>query len=258
MAGKSHGKSRLKTPWDSEEKLTPAQAFLQRHYQERYVARHPKLNETGESELINSYVPVCCPYCSSEQIKKRGFNVNGVQRYSCCLCSQRFLPTTNTIFDNRKIPISEWMEYYLNLFRYVSINADSWNNKSAFSTSRYWLEKVFMTLEGYQQNIVLSGMVWLDETFYPVIASHIERKEDGTKYRGLSHNQICIGVATDKENIVCFVEGTGKPSQRKTYDAFYNHIAEGSTLMHNKEHTKNLFHHWDLKANPFPPKTLKD
>jgi hypothetical protein len=101
-------------------------------------------------------------------------------------------------------------------------------------------------------------MVWLDETYYPVIDSHIERKEDGTKYRGLSHNQICIGVATDKENIVCFVEGTGKPSQRKTYDAFYNHIAEGSTLMHDNEGThKKLVSSLGLKSQSFSSKDLK-
>jgi hypothetical protein len=127
------------------------------------------------------------------------------------------------------------MEYCLNLFRYVSINADSWNNKNAFSTSRYWLEKLFMTLEDYQHSIVLSGMVWLDETYYPVIATDIARKEDGSKYRGLSHNQICIGAATDKENAICVVEGTGKTSQRKTYDAFSTHIAAGSILVHDEE-----------------------
>jgi len=157
MAGKSHGKSRRKTPWDEEEELTPTQRFLQIHYRERYMARHPKLSETGEAELINSFVPTYCPYCSSEQFRKRGFTANGVQRYSCS-CGQTFLPTTNTIFDSRKIAISEWMEYCLNLFRYVSINADSWNNKNAFSTSRYWLEKLFMTLADYQQDIVYQ--VW--------------------------------------------------------------------------------------------------
>jgi len=257
LAGKSQGKSRRKTPWDVEEDLTPTQEFLQTHYRERYMARHPKLIETGEAELINSFVPTHCPYCGSERFSKRGFTANGIQRYFCS-CSQRFLPTTKTIFDSRKIPISEWTEYCLNLFRYVSINADSWNNKNAFSTSRYWLEKLFKTLEDYQQSTILSGMVWLDETYYPVIISQLDRKEDGSKFRGLSHNQICIGAATDKENIVCFVEGVGKPSQRKTFDAFYNHIAPGSTLVHDKETThKKLVSSLRLKSQEYLAKDLK-
>ena len=254
---KSHEKSRRKTPWDAEDNLTPTQKFLRTHYQERYMARHPKLSETGESELINSFVPAHCPHCKSVQFVKKGLTANGVQRYLCS-CKQTFLPTTNTIFDNHKIAISEWMEYCLNLFRYVSINADSWNNKNAFSTSRYWLEKLFMTLENYQHSIVLSGMVWLDETYYPVINAHIDRKEDGSKYRGLSHNQICIGAATDKENIVCFVEGTGKPSQRKTFDAFSAHIATGATLVHDRESThKKLVSMLRLTSQTHLSKNLK-
>ncbi len=236
MAGKSHGKSRRKTPWDGKTELTPTQEFLRTHYKKHYEARHPKLSTTGEAEMINSFVPVRCPYRGSERFNKRGLTTNGIQRYRCS-CGQTFVPTTHTIFDGRKISVSEWMEYCLNLFRYVSINADSWNNKNAFSTSQYWLKKLFLTLEDCQQDIILSGSVWLDETYYPVISSQIDRKEDGTKYRGLSHNQICIGVATDKRNTICFVEGFGKPTQKKSFKTFSSHIASGSTLIHDKETT---------------------
>ena len=163
MAGRSHGKSRRETPWDVEMGLTPTQEFLRTHYKEHYSARHPRLSETGEAAMINSFVPSCCPYCGSKEFNKRGFTGNGIQRYRCS-CGQTFVPTTRTIFDGRKIAVSEWMEYCLNLFRYVSINADSWNNKNAFSTSQYWLKKLFLTLEDSQQDIILSGIVWLDET----------------------------------------------------------------------------------------------
>jgi transposase-like protein len=236
VAGKSQGKSRRKTPWDLKEEVTPTQEFLRRHYKEHYEARHPKLSATGEAELINSFIPLQCPYCGSEKFNKRGLTSNGIQRYRC-ECTQTFVPTTHTIFDGRKISVSEWMEYCLNLFRYVSINADSWNNKNAFSTSKYWLKKLFLTLEGYQKDIILSGAIWFDETYYPVISSQTDRKDDGTKYRGLSRNQICIGVATDKQNVICFVEGFGKPSQKKSFDTFSSHITPGSILIHDKEAT---------------------
>ena len=62
-------------------------------------------------------------------------------RYECA-CGKTFLPTTGTIFDDHKISVSEWMEYCLNLFRHVSITADSWSNKNTFKTSRYWLQKL--------------------------------------------------------------------------------------------------------------------
>jgi transposase-like protein len=257
MTGKGYSKSRRKTPWDGDTELTPTEEFLRTRYEEHYQARHPKLIETGEANMINSFVPPNCPYCGSGRFIKRGLTANGIQRYGC-VCGQRFLPTTHTIFDGHKISISEWMEYCLNLFRYLSLNADSWNNKNAFSTSQYWLKKLFLTLENYQQTIILYGTVWLDETYYPVISSQIDRKEDGTKYRGLSHNQICIGAATDKQNAVCFVEGFGQPTPRKSLQVFSSHIAGGSTLVHDKGVThKKLITALNLASQEYLAKDLK-
>jgi hypothetical protein len=140
----------------------------------------------------------------------------------------------------------------------LSINADSWNNKNAFSTSQYWLKKLFLTLEDYQQRLVLSDTVWLDETYYPIVASEIDLKDDGSRYRGLSHNQICIGVATDKRNVVCFVEGFGQPSQQKSCQVFSGHIANGSTLVHDKgvAHRK-LISELNLASQEYLAKDLK-
>ena len=207
-------KSRRKTPWDGEINLTPTQSFLKDNYNERYNANHGQVGESGETELVNSYIPVRCPFCGSKEFKKNGYTDSGVQRYKCN-CNKTFLSTTGTIFDEHKLSISEWMEYCLNLFRHVSVTADSWNNKNAFTTSRYWLQKLFLTLDGVQNNIVLSGTVWLDETYYRVRSEDVEHNEDGSKLRGISKNQIRIGVATDKQNTVFLVEGTGKPSQKR-------------------------------------------
>ena len=123
----------------------------------------------------------------------------------------------------------------MNIFRYVSINADSWNNRNAFTTSRYWLEKLFLVLESYQNGLVLGGKVWFDETFYSVRGGDIERRGDGKKLRGLSANQMCIGVACNESRALCLFEGYGKPSQKGTYELFGGHIAAGSTLVHDSE-----------------------
>jgi hypothetical protein len=150
------------------------------------------------------------------------------------------------------------MEYCLNLFRHVSIAADSWNNKNAFTTSRYWLRKLFLTLENVQDSVVLSDEVWLDETFYRVRSEGVVRNADGTKLRGLSGNQICIGVATDKKNTLLLVEGTGKPSQKKTVETFVSHIAPGSTLIHDKDNAhKKLVRDLSLVNIAYASKDLK-
>ena len=162
---KNRSKSRKRTPWDNQSKITPTQEYLQMHYVARYEERHPKLADAGEAEMINSYRPSKCPYCGTDKFVSKGYDAIGIKRYKCS-CGKYFKPTTGTIFDSRKIPICEWIEYCLNIFRYISLNADSWNNRNAMSTSKYWLEKLFLTLEQTQNNVVLSGTVWLDETYY--------------------------------------------------------------------------------------------
>lgn len=235
MARSSRHKSRRVTPWDGNEERTPTQQFLYDKYKSHYQERHPPLNTTGEDELINSFVPETCPYCGYNRFQKYGRTRNNVQRYRCNACEKTFTPVTGTIFDQHKISISEWMEYTINLLRYVSINADSWNNKNAYTTSRYWLEKLFLVLETQGTDVVLSGRVWFDETYYTVELKDIELNEDGSKPRGLSRNQLCIGVACTETEIVCIFEGNGQPSKKKTYAAFKDYIATGSTLVHDKD-----------------------
>ena len=149
MEKKLRNSSRRRTPWDEKEQRTAMQEFLYQEYKDRYEHCHPVLTETGEAELINSFIPEECPYCSGKRYKRYGKTRNGVQRYRCQLCGQTFNPITKTIFDGHKISISEWIDYTLNILRYVSISADSWNSRNAITTSRYWLEKLFLILEEY-------------------------------------------------------------------------------------------------------------
>lgn len=253
----NRSKSRRRTPWDDTAELTVIQEFLKMHYIARYEQRHPKIKDSGETALINSFEPLSCPFCNSDKFVKIGYDSNGIRRYKCG-CGKTFKPTTGTIFDSRRIPICEWIEYCLNIFRYVSLNVDSWNNRNAISTSKYWLEKLFLTLENSQNNLILSDTVWLDETYYSLIMRDRVRDEEGKLLRGLSRNQICIGVATDKKHTICFVEGYGKPSQKRSYEAFKNHIAPDSTLIHDKEKThKKLIENLELKSVSYSSSELK-
>lgn len=255
-------KSRKITLWDDLLEKTPSQEFITRVNMEHYNQRHPALSETGEVDLINSYVPKKCPYCGCEAFKRYGKTRIGVQRYKCLndKCAQTFLSTTGTIFDCHKISVSEWIEYCLNLFRNVSVITDSWNNKNAFTTSRYWLEKLFLILDKYQENIVLSGKIWLDETYYGIMLKDTQLNSDGSKPRGLSRNKICIGAATDEHhNVVLIAEGFGKPSQKMSFETFINHIEPNSTLVHDSEKThKKLIDKLSLTNEQYSSKELKE
>jgi hypothetical protein len=109
-----------------------------------------------------------------------------------------------------------------------------------------------------QSNIILTDEIWLDETFYSVRADDIIRKDNGDKLRGLSRNQICIGVATDRCHALFIVEGQGKPSQKKTFEAFKNHIQPGAILIHDNESAhKKLIRELSLKSVGYNSKELK-
>lgn len=77
--------------------------------------------------------------------------------------------------------------------------------------------------------------------------------------RGLSRNQICIGVATDKKHTFCIMEGYGKPSQKRSYESFKAHIKPGSILIHDKENThKKLVEVLSLKSICHASKDMKN
>ena len=226
--------SRRKTPWDDCKQKTDLQVFIASKYRKNYDIRHPKLNETDEALILNSIKINECRYCSSIKIRKRGKTKNGIQLYYCTRCNKRFTATTNTIFENHKISITEWIEFLLDLFNYSSTTLTSKVNKNSMNTSIYWLHKVFLVLRHWQDDIVLNGNVYIDEMFYSVMKKDIEMK-DGKKLRGLSHNKHCIGIGYDKTNIIAMVEGLGKTSTKRTNTTFEKHIEAGSKLIHDDE-----------------------
>lgn len=86
----------------------------------------------------------------------------------------------------------------------------------------------------------------------------LQMKEDGLQYRGLSRNQICIGIGCDLTNhVYCTVEGYGKTSSKKTMDAFYSHIKPGSKLIHDMEKShEKLVQELKLESEAYSSKSL--
>ena len=96
------------------------------------MQRHPKLEETSEIELINSYVPVNAltvttkHFKSMDTLKSECNTTNAITKNVNILSCQ----TNGTIFDEHRISICKWTEYGLNIFMNVTVIADSWNNKT--------------------------------------------------------------------------------------------------------------------------------
>lgn len=259
MMTKHTTSSRKRTPWTGSSEATPLQSFIDTSNASNYGKKHPSISDNEESTMLNSYSPNACRYCQSPRIQKYGFTGNHVRRYRCSDCGKTFTVTTGTIFDNHKIPISEWVDYLLGLFRLQSFNSVSKSNRNSDTTTNYWNSKLYLTLKGYQEDIILGGTIFIDETFYKLRKEDIQTKDDGLQYRGLSRNQICIGIGCDLAgHVYCTIEGHGKTSSQKTMDAFSHHIEPGSTLVHDmeKSHGK-LVKELKLESEAYSSKSLK-
>ena len=251
-------KSRRRTPWSGVSDATALQSFIDECTQKNYHKRHPKPTATGEAELLNSLDVDECRRCGSSDIQRFGYTPNGIQRYKCKECMRTFTVLTNTIFDSHKIPLTEWLDFLLSIFGHGSINLVSKTNRNACNTTRFWMSKVFLVLQNYQADLMLRKDIQLDETYYKVRQPDIETKEGGMQYRGLSRNQICIGIACDNTTIICFVEGKGKPTKQGTLLAFESHIEYGATISHDMEQAHDsLVTLLDLKSIEYDSREIK-
>ena len=203
-----------------------------------YDAKHP-VQTIDEIRMINSLAIEECPFCHRRHFHRDGFNKSGIQMYQCNGCKRKFNPLTDTIFDSHKIPISQWIEFLIHPFQLQSIKVSAVDNANANSSGRYWAFKVFKALKHYQDDLIVQGDFYTDETYIPVMPHDMIYK-DGKKLRGLSRNVHCIFTAADSENAVLIANGFGKPSIKKAREALLPHVAKGSRMIDDGERSHSV------------------
>ena len=247
------------TPWTGVSIVEPFQQLIENTTKRDYEHRHPSSKLVDEAFYLNRYNLTRCRFCNSESIVKNGHSENGIVRYLCKSCGRRFNILTNTIFDNHKIPISEWVGFLLDVMGYGSFNLTSKVNRNSSNTTKYWIDKTFLLLDGIQKDIILENTIWLDETYIKVRNPDIQHKEGGQEYRGISRNQICIGIARDATKAVFYFEGYGKPSGKKVNELFSPHIKPGSKIIHDMERAHEvLIQKLKLQSEVYNSRDLKD
>lgn len=205
---------------------------------EWYDAKH-RPPSADEVAFVNSIPVGSCPRCGSENVRRDGRSKKtGLIVRECKDCGKKFGPLTGTVFDSRKIPLSEWIEFLVHLFQFHSVKTASLDNRNADSTGRYWLSKVFAVVEGIQEGVSLSGDVWIDETYFPKWRSESETR-GGKRLRGLSRNQFCVLTATDGKTCVLRVCGVGKPSAARAVAGYGEMIGKGSKIIHDGDKSHN-------------------
>lgn len=223
------------TPWDDapERDLNPAERAVMRSSRSIYDFRHHDFE--GDAEFYNGYPRDRCPHCGSPKIARKGKDRGGLQRYACSACGRYFSPVTGTVFEDAKLPVSAWADFVLQAISFESVNAMTREDRRSDTTTPYWMAKLFAVLEGIQDDVVLSGKVWIDEAYWPLAAKDAAARPDGKLPRGTSKNQLCIGVGVDDSGQSTFIhEGFGRANGGMTRKTFgEGRIARGSMLTHD-------------------------
>ena len=106
------------------------------------------------------------------------------------------------------------------------------------STAFLWRHKIFSTVSGWQDKIVLSGRVWIDEMYFE--DTRIEREPGKPRRKGLSKDKVCVVVAIDSyKRALAIASENGKPSTGRINKALKRHIKKGSTVVHDCEKAHN-------------------
>lgn len=156
----------------------------------------------------------------------------------------------------KKIPISERIEYLINILGFSAISKAAYNNQNTITTGFYWLEKLFLVLEGCQDDIVLEGDVQIDEIFLSNCQKRRNKLEK--KFRGISRNKICIACGLSANGIFILDANCSKLTKQACMNTYLNHIKDGSTILSDEEKAHSiLFDKLNVMTCIFNSKVLK-
>ena len=179
-----------------------------------------------------------CPRCKSPHTVRDGRTPAGHRRLRCAVCGTRFGIMSGTIFENCKKDLATWVRFVELMTWNVPIEAAAELCGITHKTAFEWRHRVFATVDGYQDRIVLGGRVWIDEVY--VNDTDLSKGYGQARKRGLSRQKLCIAIAIDaSKNPVAVVCGHGKPSAKRIKAALGSHLAEGSTVVHDRERAHN-------------------
>lgn len=199
---------------------------------EKYGAR------TIEGLLDKWSHALLCPDCGSIAPRLDGKAPNGTKRYRCRECGCRFSALAGTIFADAKLPLHKIMRIAEAICHNASLRLIELVAEVSHGTAFLWRHKVFSTTGSWQDKVMLSGRVWIDEMCFndTDLLHDLGRKPR----RGLSKDLICVAVAIVAfKNALAVVSENGKPSTRRINAALEGHIKPGSTIVHDCEKAHN-------------------
>ena len=198
----------------------------------RYVALNQELADIK---------PDGCPYCGDvDAVLIRKGVQRGKQRFQCKSCGHKFTYDTKQLTSNSQQPLESWVVVLENTLALESLDATAKRIDVCHSTAFHMRHKLMVYIEeAMMASEPLGALIEADETYVlesqkgTRVTNRKPRKHgEGAQKRGLSNEQLCVCVATDRENhVIARCVNRAKPSSENLVDALAAHIAEKSLLL---------------------------
>ncbi len=214
------------------------------------------LSNTEKNELINYLSSsninliekrfkngLYCPRCGCvENIVKYGFK-NGHQRFKCKNCHRVFNEVTNSVFMCSKKSFDIWEKYIECMINEFPIRKSAKICNISITTAFVWRHKILDVLSKRFDDVKLSGVIEVDETFFPIsykgsrhLSRPARRRGGGTNVRGVSKEKVCVSCGIDRnKNVYGVISNLGKITKDKLNKVFGGKIDGNSIICSDGE-----------------------
>ena len=200
------------------------------------VAKYLKLNED-----LKQTRPTVCPVCDTVDARfiKKGLQA-GKQRYQCKECGSKFTYDTKQLTAHSHQPIDSWITMIEDTLSLKPMDETAEKISVCHETSFNMRHKLLAFMEIMTvSNALLDELIETDETYVLESQKGVKcetrkpRKHgEGATKRGLSDEQLCVCVATDRhDNLVATCVNRAKPSGDDLVNALSSHIVPKSVLL---------------------------
>lgn len=194
--------------------------------------------------------PKSCPCCGDQSARfiRKGY-LRGKQRFQCKSCGRKFTYDSKQLTSNSQQPVESWLVVLEDTLSLQSLNSTAEKIGVCHSTAFHMRHKLLVYLEeAVAASAPLEVLIEADETYMPesqkgtkVTHRKPRRHGESSGKRGLSNEQMCVCVATDRDNhVIARCVNRAKPSSEDLVEALASHIAGESVLLCDGAASYNL------------------
>lgn len=202
------------------------------------------ISELREKKFSEGFT---CPHCRGSHVVRFG-KFKGRQRYRCKDCTKTFSDLTATPLARTRYP-NKWIRFIDCMLQGLPLRKSAEILDVSHVTLFYWRHKLLTALR--QMDIpAFKGILEADETYFLYsekgkrgITYRKPRKRGGVaKFRGISHEQVCVLVARDRDkNTVSKVSCRGRISIKQVDKLIGSKVSESNILCSDAWRSYSIF-----------------